>query len=243
MNQNYYPMKLQGARTAFFADDFLNATALSYSLLRDRSAPFWARAQASLIIVAYDAYPSSNQNSYITAMGIVETIRGMDQEQVDPNYKTLQLSIEGKPGQEQVGNVLPGESSTTKPSSVEQSQTEANLSLEENSRTKPSSIGQSQVEVGNVSPAENIRTGPSSMEQSQIEEAMVSGGLSEVVAMDEGIELRKLDRAQLDGAGVASEETDRKDDEGAVRDEEGGGSKAVVEKKIRASRDCCCIVL
>ncbi len=91
----YYIVKLKAARTAFVADDFLTATKLSYQILEDHSIPYFARAQAALIITAYDAYPGDKQ-AYVEAVGIVESVKGMDQEQVEPNYKTLQLQVDGK---------------------------------------------------------------------------------------------------------------------------------------------------
>lgn len=77
------------------ADDFLTATKLAYELLEDGSVPFGARAQAALIVTNYDHYPG-NKPIYAEAVQIVESIRAMDQEQVDPNYKSMEQKIEAK---------------------------------------------------------------------------------------------------------------------------------------------------
>lgn len=116
-----YATKLRGARTAFLADDFLTATKLAYQLLEDEYVPYWARAQAALIVTAYDAYPG-NKPVYAEAVRIVEAIKGMEQEQVEPNYKSLQLRIEGK----QEGRAS-GSSEETKPLRMEQSQIEGDI--------------------------------------------------------------------------------------------------------------------
>ena len=91
----YYTKNLKDARAAFTADDFLTATSIAYKLLNDQFAPYWAKAQASLIVITYDAYPG-NRAAYAEAVGIIESIKHMDQEQVEPNYKTLEMMIKGK---------------------------------------------------------------------------------------------------------------------------------------------------
>ncbi|KAL6715662.1 hypothetical protein ACLMJK_006623 [Lecanora helva] len=80
---------LKAARTAFLANDYNSSMRLSYELFRSHASPYWVRAQAALMIAAGDVNPGANNRTHAAAVQLVESLRGVRQENIEPGYWSL----------------------------------------------------------------------------------------------------------------------------------------------------------